>query len=158
EYVRSVQQGCPANLVVRTHALATRVLLDADNRATGIEYLAGKRLYRADPRFATDTSAQKLIALASREVILCAGAFNTPQLLKLSGIGPPAELRRWGIPVKVALDGVGENLQDRYEVCVVSRMRRGFSLMKGMKLRPPEPGEAPDPQFEQWLQGRGPYT
>ena len=37
-------------------------------------------------------------------------------------------------------------------------MKSGFSLMKGMKLRPPLPGEAPDPQFEEWLQGRGPYT
>ena len=91
-------------------------------------------------------------------MILCAGAFNTPQLLKLSGIGPRQELERHGIPVKVELPGVGENLQDRYEVCVVSKMKSGFSLMKGMKLRPPLPGEAPDPQFEEWLQGEGPYT
>jgi choline dehydrogenase len=158
EYVRRVQCACPMQLVVRTHALATRVILDEHQRATGVEYLAGEHLYRADPRQLPDSPAQKVTASAAREVILCAGAFNTPQLLKLSGIGPRQELERHGIPVKVELPGVGENLQDRYEVCVVSKMKGGFSLMKGMKLRPPLPGEAPDPQFQEWLQGGGPYT
>jgi choline dehydrogenase len=53
---------------------------------------------------------------ASREVILSAGAFNSPQLLKLSGIGSVQELSRHGIRTIVDLPGVGENLQDRYEV------------------------------------------
>ena len=158
EYIRRVQRDCPAQLVVRTHALATRVLLDANKRATGVEYLAGEHLYRADPRHVPSNPAATLTATAKREVILCAGAFNTPQLLKLSGIGPRGELERWGIEVKLELPGVGENLQDRYEVCVVSKMKGGFSLMKGMKLRPPLPREAPDPQFEEWLNGKGPYT
>jgi choline dehydrogenase len=57
---------------------------------------------------------------AKREIILSGGAFNTPQLLKLSGIGPASELRQLGIPVKVDLPGVGANLQDRYEVSLVS--------------------------------------
>jgi choline dehydrogenase len=158
EYIRRVQRACPNLLVVRTHALATRVLLDEHNRATGVEYLAGERLYRADPRYLSASPAQRLTASAAREVILCAGAFNTPQLLKLSGIGSRQELQRHEIPVKVELPGVGENLQDRYEVCVVSKMKGGFSLIKGMKLRPPLPGEVPDPQFEEWLKGGGPYT
>ncbi len=55
-------------------------------------------------------------------MILAGGAFNTPQLLMLSGIGPRAELERHGIPVRVDLGGVGRNLQDRYEVGVVHRM------------------------------------
>ncbi len=59
---------------------------------------------------------------AAREVILAGGAFNTPQLLMLSGIGPTAALDEVGIPVRVPLDGVGTNLQDRYEVAVVNRM------------------------------------
>ena len=57
-----------------------------------------------------------------REVILAGGAFNTPQLLMLSGIGPRDELERHGIAVRVDLPGVGRNLQDRYEIGVVNRM------------------------------------
>ena len=55
-------------------------------------------------------------------MILAGGAFNTPQLLMLSGVGPRAMLERFGIRVRVDLPGVGRNLQDRYEVCVVNRM------------------------------------
>lgn len=158
EFVRRVQGACPERLVVRTHALVTRVLLDATNRATGVEYLAGESLYRADPRYRGDHPAQPVSVGAKREVILCAGAFNTPQLLKLSGIGPTEELQRHGIPVRVDLPGVGENLQDRYEICVVSKMKSEFALMKGMTFRAPLPGEAPDPAFREWLDGKGPYT
>ena len=158
EFIRRVQRACPDLLVVRTHALATRVLLDDGKRATGVEYLSGESLYRADPRHRGDHPAQRQTASAKREVILCAGAFNTPQLLMLSGIGPAEELQRHRIPVRVPLSGVGANLQDRYEVAVVSEMARDFSLMEGMKLRPPRQGEEPDPQFVEWLEGRGPYT
>lgn len=158
EFVRRVKDACPGLLVVRTHALATRVLLDDSKRATGVEYLAGESLYRADPRHRGDRPAQRQVASSRREVILCAGAFNTPQLLMLSGIGPAEELQRHGIPVKVPLRGVGKNLQDRYEVCVVTEMVRDFRALKGMRLRPPQPGEEPDPQFLEWRQGRGPYT
>ena len=59
----------------------------------------------------------------AREVILCGGAFNTPQLLMLSGIGPADKLARHGIGMRVDLPGVGQNLQDRYEVGVVNRMK-----------------------------------
>jgi choline dehydrogenase len=158
EYLQRVQQACPGNLSIRTHALVSRVLLDAENRATGIEYLGGAHLYAADPNSQIAIPEGKLKVTAKREVILCAGTFNTPQLLKLSGIGPRTELDAHGIPVRVDLPGVGENLQDRYEISVVSRMRADFSLIHGMKFRPPEPGEAPDPLFNDWLRGKGPYT
>jgi choline dehydrogenase len=158
EYVRRVQRACGDRLVVRTHALATRVVLDAQRRASGVEYLSGRHLYRADPRHAAADPPQRQVVAARREVILCAGAFNTPQLLKLSGIGPRAELERHGIAVRHDLPGVGENLQDRYEVSVVTRMRADFSLVEGMRFRPPAPGEEPDPQFREWLRGTGPYT
>jgi choline dehydrogenase len=85
-----------ANLVVRTGALTRRVVVSG-NRASGVAYAVG------------DGEAE---AQARREVILAAGAFNSPQLLMLSGIGPAEELRRHGIPVRVDLPGVGENLQD----------------------------------------------
>ncbi|QSE84551.1 GMC family oxidoreductase N-terminal domain-containing protein [Rhodococcus koreensis] len=91
-------------------------------RAVGVEYIRGRHVYRADPRARqTDGTsiAPRRIATATAEVIICAGAFNTPQLLKLSGIGPRAELESFGIDVVVDLPGVGENLQDRYEITVV---------------------------------------
>ncbi len=86
EYVESVRTACPGRLVVQTHALATKVLLDDNKRATGVQYLAGVHLYRADPRAQPgDATGVPVSVTAKREVILCAGAFNTPQLLKLSG-------------------------------------------------------------------------
>ena len=87
------------NLAVRTHALATRVLFDGE-RAIGIEYRQGDAIRTVRAR---------------REVILSAGSINSPKLLKLSGIGPAAELRKHGITVLSDLPGVGENLQDHLE-------------------------------------------
>ena len=87
------------NLEVITHALATRVLFDG-RRATGVEYTRGGATHRAN---------------AAREVILSGGPINSPQLLKLSGVGPAEELRALGIGVVQDLPGVGENLQDHLE-------------------------------------------
>jgi choline dehydrogenase len=160
EYIRLVERQCPGSLVVRTHALATRVLLDDSRRAVGVEYLEGAHLYRADPRASASgpTGAPRRTVRASREVILAGGAFNTPQLLMLSGVGPRDELERHGIPVRVELPGVGSNLQDRYEVTVVNQMKQDFSILQGATFRAPAPGEAPDSQFREWLQGEGVYT
>jgi len=58
----------------------------------------------------------KGIAFASREVIISGGAYNSPQLLKLSGVGPAAELARYGIPTVIDLAGVGQNLQGKSAV------------------------------------------
>ncbi|MBX3669954.1 MAG: GMC family oxidoreductase [Rhodocyclaceae bacterium] len=158
EYLRAVRDACPGKLVIRTHTLVTRILLDENKRASAVECLAGRHLYRADPNSASAPAGEKITLRARREIILAAGAFNTPQLLKLSGIGPENELKHLGIPLQVELPGVGENLQDRYEITVVSRMKENFSLLKGMQFHAPAPGEAPDPQFAEWLQGKGPYT
>jgi choline dehydrogenase len=157
EYLRQVATAHPERLAIRTNALATRVLLDEHNVAVGVEYLEGEHLYRADPRAdqASPPSAPTQ-ALASREVILACGTFNTPQLLMLSGIGPAAELARHGIPLRVDLPGVGENLQDRYEVGVVSEMSQEFDLLKGCTFDVP-PSQA-DECFTQWQSGQGPYT
>ena len=88
------------NLTVTVNALATRIVIDRE-RATGIEYLCGGR---------------RQIARAAREVILAGGVINAPQLLMLSGIGDPAALAPHGIPVRIALAGVGKNLQDHISV------------------------------------------
>jgi len=159
EYVRAVQASFPNNLTVKTNALATRVLFDDENKATGVEYLDGAHLYRADPQVGQAISpAQAVQVLVKKEVILSAGTYSTPQLLKLSGVGPHQELEHFGIQVRVDLPGVGENLQDRYEVGVVSEMDADFPLLKDLTFAPPLPGQAPDAAFVEWQSGKGLYT
>jgi choline dehydrogenase-like flavoprotein len=85
ERILSVAKKFPDRLRVECHALATRVLLDTEQRAIGVEYLKGERLYGAHANV-TEGAGELRQARASREVILCGGAFNTPQLLMLSGI------------------------------------------------------------------------
>jgi len=151
EFLLDVQARYPGNLTIELNALATRVLFDDKNRAVGVEYLAGERLYRAhaDP---SPHPGERKTAGATREVILAGGAFNTPQLLMLSGIGPRAELERHGISVRVDLPGVGGNLQDRYEVGVVNRMRADWKDLEGATFA------KDDPLYRQWEAGRGVYT
>jgi choline dehydrogenase-like flavoprotein len=121
ERLLETQAKHPDRLKIETDALATRVLFDDRQRAIGVEYQKGTRLYRAHAK-PSGTGGETRRATAAREVILAGGAFNTPQLLMLSGVGPAATLNRHGIPVRVDLPGVGQNLQDRYEVGVVNRM------------------------------------
>ena len=155
EYLRKTREEHPDRLSIRLHALATRVLFEGI-RAVGVEYCNQPHLYQADPQAAPGSaSASRLQARASREVILAGGAFNSPQLLKLSGVGPRAELERFGIPVVADLPGVGENLQDRYEVGVISKFARDFALLEGAAFAPPLPGAPPDPYFETWRNGKG---
>ena len=158
ERIRDVARRNPDRLEVRTGCLVTRVLLDERLAATGVEYLDVAHAYGCDPDPAGGPLPPRQQVHASREVVLAGGAFNTPQLLKLSGIGPAAELAEFGIDVRLDLPGVGRNLQDRYEVGVVSRMSRDFSLLRGDRFRPPGPGEEPDPAFREWQAGHGIYT
>ncbi|MEJ8846966.1 GMC family oxidoreductase [Variovorax rhizosphaerae] len=88
-----------ANLTVRTKALTSRVLFEG-KRAVGVAYAVG--------------GVEKQVR-ARREVILSSGAFGSPQLLMLSGVGPAADLQRMGIAVVHDLPGVGENLQDHID-------------------------------------------
>ncbi len=89
-----------SNLHIVTDALVKRVLLEG-GRATGVAYDIGGTEHKA---------------IAGREVILCGGAFNSPQVLELSGIGQPDRLRDLGITVNHALNGVGHDLQDHQVV------------------------------------------
>ena len=141
--VRSVADKHPKSLTVECHALVTRVLFDAGNRAIGVEYLKGERLYRAHANPNNDTG-EPCQAFAAREVVLCGGAFNTPQLLMLSGVGPAEELARHGIEVRVDLPGVGKNLQDRYEVSIVNRMKDEWQMMTDATF------SKGDPQHRAW--------
>lgn len=145
-------------LEIRTGCLATRVLFDENSgtnttpRAIGVEFLEGKSLYKADPRSSSSTIGIKHRALVSREVILAAGAFGTPQILKLSGVGPKDELERFGIRVIKDMQGVGTNLQDRYEIPVVTKIQGDFPIIE--KCTYGKPG---DPCLEEWKHRRGPY-
>ena len=111
-------------------------MFDDGNRAIGVEYQKGERLYAAHPG-ASAAAGENRIAQARREVILAGGAFNTPQLLMLSGIGDPDLLGKCGIRTRVPLPGVGRNLQDRYEVPVVNRMEQPGRCSRAPRSPPP---------------------
>ena len=100
-----------ANLRVETNAQATRVLFDG-MRAVGVEYRQ---------------QGEMRTAKASREVILAAGALQSPQLLQLSGVGDPALLQAFAVPVVHALPGVGENLQDHLQLRLLYRCTRAIT-------------------------------
>lgn len=121
ERLRSIADRWPRLLELRSQALATRVLFDEHNRAVGVEYRTGANQYRAY-RHPAEAQGDTHTVYARREVILAGGTFNTPQLLMLSGIGPAASLAALGIATRIDLAGVGQNLQDRYEIGVVNRM------------------------------------
>ena len=106
------------NLTVRTGVLATRVVFEG-TRAVGVEYLDGG--------VATTVRAE-------REVLLCGGVINSPQLLMLSGIGEPAQLEAHGIDVRAALPGVGKNLQDHISASVAYSRKEPGSLHRRMRL------------------------
>ncbi len=101
------------NLVIETRALTHRVLLQG-KRASGIEYSQNGALHQATPR---------------KEVLLCGGAINSPQILQLSGIGPGGHLQSLGIEVKHDLPGVGENLQDHIGGRIIHRCVDGTVTM-----------------------------
>ena len=101
-----------ANLKVVSNALSTRILFDG-RRATGIEYLVGNR---------------KSSACANVEVIIASGAFNSPQLLQLSGVGPASLLRSHGISVIADMPGVGDDLNDHFSGRIILRCKEPITL------------------------------
>jgi choline dehydrogenase len=152
ELLKATQQRHPANLTIAMNSLATEVLFEGTT-ATGIAYLEGPHLYEADSAYSAGNGAIPRKAYAKREVILSCGTFNTPQLLMLSGIGPADHLSELGISVRVDLPGVGANLQDRYEVGVVNRMKENWKVLLDANFN------TEDPLYAQWKKSRdGLYT
>lgn len=96
-YLKPAQRR--ANLKVVSDALASRVLFEG-KKAVGVEYTQGGTIHRAR---------------AEGEVVLSGGAFNSPQLLQLSGVGPGSLLRKFGIDVVSDMPGVGDDLQDHFQ-------------------------------------------
>jgi 4-pyridoxate dehydrogenase len=106
------------NLTLKIKALATRVLFKG-TRAVGIEYVQG---------------GSTRTAYAASEMILCGGVINTPQLLMLSGIGDPPELKGVGIDVKIPLKGVGKNLQDHISSPIAYQRKEPGPLHRSMRI------------------------
>lgn len=148
EHLLATQQAQPDRLFLITGALATKILTRQD-RAVGVEFMQGVNLYQADKLYDPSVQPQTQRIYAKREVILSAGVFNTPQLLKLSGIGPARELRAHGIDVVADLPGVGRNLQDRYEITVNTALKDELELYT--RCLPFQPN---DPCFVAWFTGQ----
>jgi 4-pyridoxate dehydrogenase len=106
------------NLQLEVNAHVTRIMLDG-SRAVGVEYVRRDRSYTAQ---------------VEREVLLAGGSINSPQLLMLSGIGPPEELARQGIAVRVPLAGVGQNLQDHVAALILYGRAAPGPVHRNMRL------------------------
>ncbi|MFZ0421891.1 MAG: GMC family oxidoreductase N-terminal domain-containing protein [Xanthobacteraceae bacterium] len=124
------------NLTVKTHALVTRVTM-LQSRATGVELIHNGRRAKAH---------------ATREVILCGGAFNSPQLLMLSGIGPADHLRSVDIEPIIDLP-VGQNLQDHLAVLITYARVEGSEFRNNMRL-----DKMALNMMRAWMLGTGPAT
>ena len=149
DFLLATQRKHPGRITIRLHACVTRIVINPQTReATGVLYQQGERLYRAAAR-PHGAPGEPRHAAATREVILAGGAFNSPQLLMLSGIGPAAHLAAHGIDVVQDLPGVGRNLQDRYEIGVVNRTARPWGALRGAEYR------EGDRLYRQWSWWRG---
>jgi choline dehydrogenase-like flavoprotein len=183
ELLLEVREAHPDKLVIWTDCLVTRVLFkdEAIPRAVGVEMLRGARLYRAHdgPSHEPGTD-DRVFVKDGGEVILAGGSFNTPQLLMLSGIGDAGHLAKVakgkelcclrdaksqvihdgkGLLRRLHLPGVGRNLQDRYEISLISEMKRNFTLLEGATFNLPKDGAAPDRQLQEWRNfGTGLYA
>ncbi|KAK3938426.1 GMC oxidoreductase [Diplogelasinospora grovesii] len=150
-------------LYLQLNTLATKIIFDQNRgygrqpRAVGVEYLHGQSLYKADPRHASGTQGVAGKAYARKEVIVSGGTFNSPQLLKLSGIGPRAELQKLQIPVVVDLPGVGAHMMDNPEIPIVGLAKQDF-VSNDTSLGSCFFGAPGDPCVAQWEQGQGPYA
>jgi choline dehydrogenase len=138
ERLLEVQAKYPERLFVRLNTVVTRIEI-AQQRAVGVHC----RTDGGEPYFVR----------VRREVVLAAGAFASPQILMLSGVGDPEHLRDHGIPVISPLPGVGRNLQDRYEISVVSRLKQPWKALEGVTY------SRNDASYRRWRRFRlGNYT
>ena len=161
-YLYATRDNDAYPLTIRTNAFVNRVLFDESDastsrpRASGVNYLEGEAMYSADRRYNSSYPGISHDVYATREVIVAGGVFNTPQILKLSGIGPREELEEFGIPILVDLPAVGRNMQDNYEAAVVVEASQPFET----NFEECTPFEDGDPCLEQWHNNssdHGPY-
>jgi choline dehydrogenase-like flavoprotein len=151
---RGLEKG---RVTIKTNAFVIRVLFDDGTppRAIGVEARLGEHLFQADPNFSPGASYETVQFHCRGEVILAGGTFTSPQLLTLSGIGPADSLSRLSLRCISDLPGVGQNLQDRYELGIIHQMRGDFALLKDVTLDVANP----DPELKKWLaHKKGVYT
>ncbi|MFD0894704.1 GMC family oxidoreductase N-terminal domain-containing protein [Luteolibacter ambystomatis] len=167
---RAAQGEACGRLVIVPEVHVKRVIFDSSfaggpPRAIGVEAVKGKYLYKASPLFSNPPAGSEVsyFTKAGGEVVLSGGAFNTPQLLMLSGVGCVEDLQKFGIEGPrdrdgkavaeiVDLQGVGRNLQDRYEVSIVSEMARDFETLRTVSFCP---GDDNDHAAKLWREGKG---
>jgi choline dehydrogenase len=135
----------PERLEIRRGASVRHLVLnDQGTAAVGVRYSLPDGTEHTEP--------------VGKEVILAAGAFETPAILMRSGIGPrstPTEEAKTGIKVKIDRPGVGQHLHDRYEIGVITEMRRNFALLDGVTFKP----NPADRHYAEWLaSGSGVYA
>ena len=126
------------NLTIVTNAQASKVLFTG-RTATGVEWIKGGQVFNAS---------------VEREIVLSAGALQSPQLLQLSGVGPADLLRKLGIPVVADAPEVGRNLQDHYQARMIVRLKRPLSLNDQVR----NPYELAKMGLQWLLAGSGPLT
>lgn len=130
----------PDQLTLASGVRVQNVVLDDDNRCTGVRYV--------------DQNGRAHVVGVNREAIVSAGSLETPSLLMRSGIGPADQLAKLagdGVTPKVILSGVGKNQGDREEVGMVFRLKRPLKLLQDVKL----PAGPDDPNYQRWAAGKG---
>ena len=161
ERILTTMTAYPDHLFLQTNALVERIIFDPASddtlRAIGVEFLLREHVYEADPLrqeiTVSERSRFRQTVRARREVIVAGGAFNSPQMLLLSGIGPQAHLEQYDIPVRLDLPGVGRNLQDRYEISVVTEFDQPLTIAEDCTFN--EPG---DPCLDEYYANVGNRT
>lgn len=147
DHLMETQQKFPHNLFIASDTIVSKILFEKDTsglKALGVECLERPYSYEASPKASRpsvlENVMKKIDYLASKEVIVAGGAYNSPQLLMLSGIGEKAHLNSMGIETLINLPGVGKNLQDRYEISLVSELGDNSKLVEKCTF-----GEGKDP-------------
>ncbi|KAI0000256.1 GMC oxidoreductase [Xylariaceae sp. FL0662B] len=123
-------------LTIQHDAYLTRIVFDQlvssqPPAAMSVEYVIGPSAYKADPRHDPSRNTTSGFAWVAKELIISGGTFNSPQILKVSGIGPSDELQKHNITVVADVPGVGANLRDNYEGSVLSLAAKPFESFGG---------------------------
>ena len=151
ERINQVKERFPENLTIWSNTFVTKIVFEG-KRAVGVEYVKSPKYYDAAPvpEGGRKRSDVRETVRIQKEVIICGGSFNTPQLLMLSGIGPAEHLAQHDINNVVSdLPAVGRFLQDRYEVGLISEYPHDFKTLEGSLFRKPAAGED-DVALDEW--------